>query len=73
MAPGGKNMLEQPRNLEPCGSSNKSMADAQVTPLQAVNALEELQLPHARLLYMIAHMFKLGLIGEAQRMELKCK
>ena len=41
------------------------MNDVQVTPLQAVNALEELQLPHARLLYMIAHMFKLGLVSEA--------
>lgn len=41
--------------------------------MEAILALRDIQLMHARLLYMIAHMFKIGKITEAQRLELKCK
>ena len=45
----------------------------QLSPIQAVRALEGLQLPHSRLLYMITHMYKKRMITENQRMELKRK
>lgn len=34
-------------------------------------ALKELQLPHAKLLYILARMFKLHMITETQKLELK--
>ena len=42
-------------------------------PVAVVAALQELQLPHAKLLYILARMYKLQMITETQKLELKCK
>lgn len=45
-------------------SNNAGSPDEMETPFQVVAALQELQLPHAKLLYILARMYKLRMITE---------
>lgn len=53
--------------------ANAEVMDETDRPIAIVNALQELQLPHAKLLYILARMYKLQMITETQKLELKCK
>ena len=47
--------------------------DENFQPLEVISALQELQLPHAKLLYILTRMYNLQMISETQKLELKCK
>ena len=41
--------------------------------VRIVSAIQEMQLPHSKLLYIIARMFRNERISERQKLDLKCK
>ena len=48
-----------------------SPIDESESPFEVVAALQELQLPHAKLMYILARMYKLQMVTETQKLELK--